>query len=164
MLAVGVLLLAGANAADAHNVLQSATPAKGAAVASAPSSVELVFNEPVESGFNEITVIGPDNTSHWEGGATTVHAETVSVPLRPLGPAGVYTVTYHIVSEDGHPVSASYTFTLTTPGVGTPAPAVQAAAAAPMSTSDSTVPVWVWIAGAAVLLVVGVAVARRIAR
>lgn len=160
---VAALLLAGTHAADAHDVLESATPAKNSSVASAPSSVELVFNEPVDGGFNEITVLGPDRTSHWEAGATTVRAETVSVPLRPLGPAGIYTVGYHIVSEDGHPVSGSYTFTLTMPGEGTPAPQVQAAAAAP-STTDSAVPVWVWIAGALVLLAAGVVVARRIAR
>ena len=165
VLTMAVLLLAGAHAADAHNVLESTSPAKGASVPSAPSSVDLVFNEPVESGFNEITVLGPDKTSHWEAGAAVVQGEKVSVPLRPLGPAGVYTVSYHIVSEDGHPVSDSYTFTLTTPGAGTAAPQGQAAVAgAPAPADDSTVPAWVWIAGAAVLLVAGVVVARRIAR
>ncbi|HVW43162.1 MAG TPA: copper resistance CopC family protein [Amycolatopsis sp.] len=158
VLATGVLLLAGAPAAEAHNVLESANPAKGSAVRSAPSSVDLVFNEPVESGFNQIEVVGPDKTSHWEAGPALVQGERVSVPLRPLGQAGVYTVTYHIVSEDGHPVSDSYTFTLTTPGTGTAAP--QGAPPA----EDATVPVWVWFAGGAVLLVAGVVVARRIAR
>ena len=160
---MAVLLLAGAPAADAHNILTSASPAKGAALDSGPSSVDLVFNEPVDSGFNEIVVLGPDHTSHWEAGLAVVQAEKVSVPLRPLGPAGVYTVTYHIVSEDGHPVSDSYPFTLTKPGAGTPAPQREAAVAG-APPADATVPGWVWAAGAAALLVGGALVARRIAR
>jgi methionine-rich copper-binding protein CopC len=163
--AVAALLLAGTQPADAHNVLVSSDPAKGVEVQSGPSQVELTFNEPVESGFNELTILGPDKKSHWENGAATVQAEKISVPLRPLGPAGVYTVSYHIVSEDGHPVSGSYTFTLTVAGSGTAAPQGQSAVAGAPSASDSaSVPVWVWPAGAAVLLVAGIVIARRIAR
>ncbi|MTD57824.1 hypothetical protein GKO32_28160 [Amycolatopsis sp. RM579] len=39
--------------------------------------------------------------------------------LRPLGPAGTYTVGCHIVSDDGHPVSDTFTFALTNAGAGT---------------------------------------------
>ena len=126
----------------------------------------MVFNEPVESGFNEITVLGPDKTSHWEGGAAVVVGEKVTVPLRPLGPAGVYTVTYHIVSEDGHPVSDSYTFTLTVPSTGTPAPPGQgqATSAGAPPADDSTIPLWAWIVGAGALLTAAtLLIARRIA-
>ncbi|HVV13576.1 copper resistance CopC family protein [Amycolatopsis sp.] len=165
--AVAILLLAGMRAADAHNVLVSANPAAGAEISSGPSTVELTFNEPVESGFNELVVTGPDKTSHWENGPTTVSAEKIFAPLRPLGPAGEYTVAYHIVSEDGHPVSGSYTFKLTVAGTGSPAPVAQgqaAVAGAPATEGDSTVPVWVWVAGAVVLVAAGVVIARRVAR
>ena len=162
--AIAALLLGGMRAADAHNVLESANPAKGATLASGPSTVVLTFNEPVDPGFNEITVIGPDKTSHWENGAAVVEGERVSAPLRPLGPAGVYTVTYHIVSEDGHPVGESYTFTLTAAGTGTPAPPSAVASEASAAPTSGSVPVWIWPAAAVVLLAAGVVIARRIAR
>lgn len=168
VLAVSALLLGASRVADAHDVLVSSTPGKGATIASGPSRVDLVFNEPVDPGLNEITVTGPDGSSRWDTGATAVTGETVSVGLRPLGPAGVYTIGFHIVSADGHPVSDSFTFTLTAAGSGTPAAADSAApasnAASTTSSADGTVPVWIWIAGAVVLLAAGALVARRIAR
>jgi hypothetical protein len=168
VLAVSALLLGASRVADAHDVLVSSTPGKAATIASGPSRVDLVFNEPVDTGFNEITVTGPDGSSRWDTGATTVTSDTVSVGLRPLGPAGHYTVGYHIVSADGHPVSDTFTFTLSVAGSGTPAaagsvaPAVNDASTG--SSGDGTVPVWVWIAGAVVLLAAGTFVARRVAR
>jgi methionine-rich copper-binding protein CopC len=167
VLAVSALLLGASRVADAHDVLVSSTPGKGATIASGPSRVDLVFNEPVDSGPDEITVTGPDGSSRWDTGATTVTGETVSVGLRTLGPAGSYTVGYHIVSADGHPVSDSFTFTLSVAGSGTPATAdaaVPAVSTASTGSSGGTVPVWIWIAGAVVLLAAGAVVARRIAR
>ena len=164
--AAAALLLGSAPIAQAHDVLVSSDPAKGAAIATAPAQVRLVFNEPVDNGPNEITVTGPDGSSRWDTGPTTISGATVSVGLRQLGPAGVYTVNYHIVSEDGHPVSDAFAFTLTTAGTGTPTtPAAVTPAAA--TTTDGTggaVPVWVWIIAAAILLISGLLVARRVSR
>lgn len=166
--AVLVLLLGASRVADAHDVLVSSTPGKGATIASGPSRVDLKFDEPVDLGPNQVTVTGPDGSSRWDTGATSVTAETVSVGLRPLGPAGIYTVGFNIVSADGHPVSDSFTFTLSVAGTGTPSPPDSAAPAmsnaSTTSSGDGAVPVWVWIAGAVVLLAAGVLVARRIAR
>ncbi len=107
----------------------------------------------------------------------------VTVPVRPLGPAGEYTVGYRVLSTDSHPVQGAVRFTLTAPGPGTaaaPAPsgdgAPEAVAApdGPASTgpsSDSSdgsdsggTPVWPWIAGAVLLLGAGVAAALRLGR
>ena len=165
-LVVTLLLLGGAGVADAHNVLTNSDPGKDATLAVAPAAVTLDFNEPVDNGFNEITVTGPDGASHWEAGPATVAGSRVTAQVRPLGPAGTYTVSFHIVSEDGHPVSGSYSFTLTAAGSGTPAPASAAVspAASAEPTAPSTVPGWVWVAGALVLLAGGAFVAWRIAR
>ena len=164
-LTVTLLLLGGAPGAEAHNVLVGSDPGKDATLAAAPSSVTLEFNEPVDKGFNEITVTGPDPAIHWAAGPATVAGAKVSAPLRPLGPAGTYTVSFHIVSQDGHPVSGSYTFTMTTAGESAaPAAAAPVQAAATVPEGQSTVPVWVWIAGAAALLLGGALVAWRIAR
>ena len=173
-----LFLLATAPTAGAHSVLMSSTPAKDSSIATAPAQVVLEFNEPLSRGFTELSVIGPDGKSHWETGAATITGDKLGNGLRPLGPAGRYTMTYHVISADGHPVSGAVPFTLTVAGpkTATPLPAadippsaagpIVAAVAAPATgdnaAASGSVPVWPWIAGAVVLLAAGVLVARRI--
>ncbi|MEV7099392.1 copper resistance CopC family protein [Amycolatopsis sp. NPDC051045] len=159
--AAGCAVLFGAPAADAHSVLVSSSPAEGAAVAAAPAEVALVFNEPVENRFTELAVLGPDGTSHWEAGPASVVDARVSAPLRPLGPAGGYTIRYRVTSADGHPVSGAVPFRLTVAG---PVAAVPAAAVVASAGDAGSVPLWPWITGGAVLLGTGFAVARRVSR
>src|SRR5689334_11457195 len=96
--AAGCAALLGTPAADAHSVLLSSSPAKDAAVTAPPAEAALVFNEPVENRFTELAVLGPDGTSHWEAGPASIVDARVSAPLRPLGPAGVYTIRYRVTS------------------------------------------------------------------
>ena len=83
----------------------------------------LTFDQPVQAGegLNSVAVTGPDG-KEWQGGSATVDSNVVTAPVRELGPKGVYTIGYRIVSADGHPVSGKLTFTLTREGNGTPAP------------------------------------------
>lgn len=158
--------------AEAHSFLESSTPAPDSSVPAGPARVVLTFNEPLDSGFTELTVLGPDGTTRWESGSPAVSGAVLSAPVKPLGPAGKYTVKYRIVSADGHPVSGSYSFTLTKAGTGVaaaaaPSPATPAAVAAqtaPRNEPNDNVPVWVWIAAAAVLLIAGGTVAARVSR
>ncbi|WP_020672203.1 copper resistance CopC family protein [Amycolatopsis nigrescens] len=155
--------LFGAPAAFAHSRLVSSDPAKDATVATAPARTVLEFNEPLEQQFPELAVTGPDGVSDWAGGPPAVSGNKLTAPLKPLGPAGVYTIRYRVVSADGHPVSGTVPFTLGTPGSGVAAPApARAPVAAPPPEADP-VPLWPWLAGAAVLLGAGFAVATRIA-
>ncbi|HET6710508.1 copper resistance CopC family protein, partial [Amycolatopsis sp.] len=144
-----------------HSVLVSSSPAAGAAVATGPAEAVLEFNEQVENRFTELAVLGPDGTSHWEAGPASVVDDKVSAPLRPLGPAGNYTIRYRVTSADGHPVSGTVPFRLTVAGPGAAVPAVAAVA---RQDGDSPVPLWPWITGGAVLLGTGFAVARRLGR
>ncbi|GAA1030086.1 MULTISPECIES: copper resistance CopC family protein [Amycolatopsis] len=169
----GVALLGTATPALAHNVLINSDPANGASVAKGPAKVTLTFDQYVQNAdVNQIAVTGPDG-SQWAEGPVTVENNVLSAPLRPLGPAGKYTVGYRVLSADGHPVSGEIPFTLTAAGNGTPAKgdAAKAAgapanspAAASSSSSSSGVPIWVWIAGAVVLLAIGLTVALRTGR
>ena len=151
--------------AFAHNSLIGSSPKNGALMESGPSQIQLTFDEPVQfgQGFNSIAVIGPNN-DHWEAGSPQVASNVVTAAVRPLGPAGVYKIGWHVLSADGHPVSGELTFTLTKAGTGTPGPAASQqpgpAAAAP-GDSGGGVPAWVWIAGAAVLLAAGLVLALR---
>ena len=151
----------GSPAADAHSVLVSSSPAAGASVAASPAEAVLEFNEPVENRFTELAVLGPDGASHWEAGPVSVVDARVSAPLRPLGPAGTYTIRYRVTSADGHPVSGTVGFRLTVAGPGTAAP-VTAAVARP--DGDGPMPLWPWITGGGVLHGTGFAVARRLSR
>ncbi|PRY45934.1 hypothetical protein CLV43_101197 [Umezawaea tangerina] len=164
-------MLGVAGPALAHNVLVSSNPLAGSSVETGPATITLTFDQPVNGGpgLNAVSVVSPDG-GHWEGvGEPTVRDNVVTAQLRPLGPAGEYTVSYRILSADGHPVTESLKFTLTKAGSGTPAPASEIAAANPAATSTAGgtadggggVPIWVWILGAVVLLGGGVFLALR---
>lgn len=153
-----IAIAALATPASAHNVLVGTYPKAGTAVSTGPTEVRFDFNAPVQNGDDTVVVLGPNNT-HWERTETaTVTGNSVSVPLAPLGPAGVYTASYHIISADGHPVTGDITFTLSKAGNGTPV-----TSAAPTSTGGGGggVPVWVWILLAVVVLAAALFFALR---
>lgn len=174
-LVVGLALLFGAAPAFAHAEFESSDPADGASLATGPSTVSVTFSDTMQQGFNELTVIGPDGTTHYENGEVTADGDTVSVAVNPLGAAGRYQIGYRVLSDDGHPVSGSIGFTLTAPGPAAAQPATSAAAAAPapadapapaaqQQSGSGGSPVWPWIVGAVVLVAAGVFVAMRLGR
>ncbi|MHA6797801.1 copper resistance CopC family protein [Bounagaea algeriensis] len=153
--------LGGAGTAAAHNTLVDSNPANGAQLRSGPDEARLVYDQPVREGYNTVNVTGP-NGDHWAGGEVRVQGNQVTIPLRELGPAGDYAVSYRVLSNDGHPVTGKITFRLTQEQGGTPAPP-------PENTADrgengGGTPVWPWIAGVAVLVVVGMGLALRLGR
>jgi methionine-rich copper-binding protein CopC len=182
VLVTAAALLPGA-AAQAHDVIESASPADGSTVATVPASVVLTFDHtPIEVG-TEILVKDPTGTNQADGPAKIVDTN-VTQALKPGAPAGKYTVVWRVVSADSHPIEGTFTFTAKATGSGTPAaseaqstagapPAAQsapaqAAPAQASSTSGSSgggVGVWIGI-GVAVLLVValGAFLVRRALR
>ncbi|MBC6449259.1 copper resistance CopC family protein [Actinokineospora xionganensis] len=157
-----------APAAFAHNQLVSSTPADKASLESGPSTIELTFDQPVQSGkgLNSVVVVGPNGTDQWQSGEASVRGNVVTAQVRALGPAGDYRIGYRILSADGHPVAGELKFSLTRAGNGTPAPveATQNTGSAKAGEAQESggVPVWVWIAGAVVLLGAGVFFAMRV--
>ncbi|MBP2457292.1 methionine-rich copper-binding protein CopC [Clavibacter michiganensis] len=147
-LATGALALAGlaqgsgpdgALPASAHDYLVSSSPAAGSTIDQPPSEVTLTFNDVIldlgtsggdastgsasaAGGSSIVQVTGPDaQGTHFETGCATNAGRTVSVPVA-LGGSGQYTVTWRVVSADGHPVSDSIAFTYQAPA-GAPAAA-----------------------------------------
>jgi hypothetical protein len=110
LLAVCVLVLSAAPAA-AHTRLIGSNPAEGAALATAPTRVELTFSEPVGPG--PLTVRGADGTA-WTVSAPTGSGAVVAADVVPAGPAGVYTLDYEVTATDGHALRGTVTFSLTT--------------------------------------------------
>jgi copper resistance protein C len=135
-----------AAAASAHATRVSANPAENATLSTGPTQVSATFNEPLQTTFAAMTVVGPDGNL-WSYGQPQVQGAVVSVGVRPLGPTGDYTVNYRVTSADGHVVSGSWSFRLRAPGTGTPGPAAGAS-----HTGTGGIPVWPFFAGAVVLI------------
>jgi len=154
---LGVLGLA--TPAFAHNQLTSSNPQDKASVDASPGEIVLTFDQPVQAGEGLNTVaVTSENGDHWEGGVAEVASNVVTTPVRELGPAGVYTIAYRVISADGHPVDGTLTFTLTEASDGTPAPKPADSAA----DDSGGVPIWVWIGGAVIVLGAGLVFALRI--
>ncbi|WP_456847481.1 copper resistance CopC family protein [Cellulomonas sp. P5_C6] len=133
--------LAGATAAQAHNVLRSTDPADGTAVEVVPEHVTLTFDEPALAVGTEIVVHAPDQRTVSTGPAVLVD-NTVTQAVTGALPAGVYTVVYRVTSDDGHPIEGTFSFTAshdTAYGVVTPSPtASPTPTASPVPTSSAT--------------------------
>ncbi|HET9874194.1 MAG TPA: copper resistance CopC family protein [Mycobacterium sp.] len=154
-LLLAAMLLAAAGVAAAHAVMVSTDPAKGAEVSTGADRVSATFNERLQTTFAAMTVVGPDGHL-WSTGEAQVQGPVVSVAVRPLGPAGTYTVNYRVTSADGHVVSGSWPFRLMTPGTGEPGPPV----AVPGDRSGGDTPIWPFVVGAVAIVGVGLWLAR----
>jgi copper resistance protein C len=153
----------------AHNSLTKAVPDKNSTVKKSPTQVELTFLQKVDPQQLSIGVTDaqkqtvPLDAPKAKGKVGTA---AFSEPLTN----GVYTVTYAVVSLDGHEVKGSYKFTLNGPVVTTapttapaepaePAPAAEATVVATKTAaetvSDDGVGLWPIVAGIAAVLVLG---------
>ncbi|MDN5790280.1 MAG: copper resistance protein CopC [Micrococcales bacterium] len=107
LLAWGLVLLT-PGAALAHDVLEKTTPANGTTVAQLPQEVILTFSDtPIEVGTQIIVTSPSGNVAN---GAPTIDGPQVVQQLLPQAPAGDYTVTYRVTSQDGHPISGTFGF------------------------------------------------------
>ncbi|PKI91501.1 copper resistance protein CopC [Actinomycetales bacterium SN12] len=111
-----IAALAVAAPASAHDEIVSSTPAADAQLTDAPSEVVLTFSNTLlsldENSGTAMTVVD-DSGEDWVAGPPAVAADTVTVPLADGMPGGAYTVTWQVVSSDGHPTSGEYSFSLT---------------------------------------------------
>lgn len=106
-------VLGSAGAASAHAVLISTQPGALAVLASAPHQVTLTFGEPVQVSSTGVLVLGPDGRTADDGkaGHPDGRADTVGVVLTSTA-QGTYTVSWHVISADSHPVSGAFTFSV----------------------------------------------------
>jgi copper transport protein len=106
-----VLVIAAAAPAAAHAVLLTTNPQAGASYDTAPTSIDLRFNEPVEVSLGGIRLYDGDaarvvtGAPHHPAGDDTHVA--VSVPDISHG---TYVVTWRVISADSHPVEGAFTF------------------------------------------------------
>ena len=94
----------------AHASLTDAEPAAGSVLDEPPDAVRLTFNERLESGLYAIRVFdGRGREVTKDKAVLSPDRREVSVALPRLAD-GTYTVSYRVLSADGHPVAASYVF------------------------------------------------------
>jgi copper resistance protein C len=179
-----------AGPAAAHDVLISSDPADGSTLQTAPATVTLTFDQPVQNFEPVVTMTGPDGQSY-QSGSPTVDSTVVTSAVGEITQAGEYVIAFRVVSADGHPVTGEVKFqfagaalavesagagsaatgtSAAAPTSGTAATsaatptsaAVSTAAVAPTS-SSSGLSVWVWaaLALAAVLIIAAIVVVLR---
>lgn len=130
VVAFGWVIVAAAQPAAAHAVLQSTSPSDGAQLEQAPDSVVLTFSEDVSAPSGALRVIDADG-EQVDDGAVVSEGVTVQVGLPDDLGEGAYIASYSVVSADGHPISGALSFTV---GDATPVdPAQVASLAAPSS-------------------------------
>jgi len=118
-LALLVIALALPALAFGHALLQTADPAPGATLGTAPSSVRITFGEPPEPRLSSIKVLDSQGTNHAMGSVALVAGDPASLTIAVAAlPDGIYTVSWRTVSAvDGHVAAGSYAF-----GVGVTPP------------------------------------------
>jgi methionine-rich copper-binding protein CopC len=98
--------------AEAHASLISSSPEDGASITQLPASVTFTFDEDMaQPAF--VAVTAPDGTSTLDGDPVVAGA-TVSQDITTVEEQGIYSMSYRVVSADGHPVTGTITFTVTT--------------------------------------------------
>jgi methionine-rich copper-binding protein CopC len=153
-----VLLVLAPSSAAAHSSRVETNPPDGATLQTLPAEATVTFDEAPKTA--DVVLARPDGKV--DKLKTEVVGSTIKAQLPADGPRGVYTLSYRVVSADGHPVSGSVSFGVTTgaaPGAqpeSTPSPT-----SSTMGTGwdrDGLVPV---VLGLAVLGIIGAALVAR---
>lgn len=113
-LAVGAVIGV-ATPAQAHNYLVSSTPPAGSTLTQLPDDFAITTNDALldlgagaGAGGFALQVVGADGLYYGDGCVAVADSTMTAIPA--LGPAGEYTLTWQVVSADGHPVSDQFTF------------------------------------------------------
>ena len=170
------LVLGTAGPASAHDELVRTNPESGASLEKAPTTLELTFSGNIQDIGSEVRVTDSHGTDVTRG-TLAVQNTKVSQPLREGGDTDeTYTVTWRVVSQDGHPIEGTFTYSVGKGAETTASPAPVASGDQSSGTSASQqekqekvsgtgVPSWVLpvIGGvvALLLLLVVLAVATR---
>jgi copper transport protein len=92
----------------AHAILLRVDPPTGRSLPSAPSTVQLLFSEPIDPEFSRVRVLD-DSGKQVDTGNSRADDTLLSVSLQPNLPNGVYTVVWRSLSSiDVHPEAGQY--------------------------------------------------------
>jgi methionine-rich copper-binding protein CopC len=106
------LLFVGSGPASAHASLVGSDPEDGATLEAAPSAVTFTFSENIGNPAY-VAVTAPNGSKVDVSDVRAVDKE-VTATIADVGQKGRYTVSYRVVSADGHPVEGTIHFSATT--------------------------------------------------
>lgn len=128
-----VVAVIGMPAAMAHASQTGSTPEAGAVLASAPSTVEVTFDSPLMDIGAALVVRAADGTVI-SAATPQVAGERIRVDVPADAAPGTYTVAFRVVSQDGHPITATFDYTV---AGDEPAPAVASAPGSPPASASA---------------------------
>jgi methionine-rich copper-binding protein CopC len=157
-----VLLVLAPSSAAAHSSRVEADPTDGATLKALPAEATLTFDEAPKTA--DVVLARPDGKV--DKLKTKVVGSTIMARLPGGGPRGVYTLSYRVVSADGHPVSGSITFGVTSgPAPGArPEPTPSRASSMSNTSGNRNGLVSIALGLSVVGIICGVLVARSIRR
>lgn len=152
------IVLVTAAPASAHAVLLRTEPFPQSTVKAAPADVRLHFSESVEVAFGAVRIFDVDGKRVDEGKRTSADGgRAVVVPVRLAD--GTYTVTWRVVSTDGHLIRGAFQFYVGAPSTISPVPIEEDAGAGTVVGWGFGVVRFAWYS--ALLALIGLVVVRR---
>ncbi|WP_256760793.1 copper resistance CopC/CopD family protein [Cohnella sp. WQ 127256] len=101
--------------AEAHAVLEQTTPPANSQLDTSPPMIEVLFNERLDTGGSKLLVLNESSRNVAKGKLEMFNENKgIRMELPKLG-EGHYTVSYSVISADGHPISGAYVFTVGNP-------------------------------------------------
>lgn len=109
--ALAATSLLGFSPAQAHDELVSSNPSQNAQLSQAPQSLELTYSSEIMDleGANQVRVSNAAGESMTEG-SPQVEGKQVIQDLKSDQQEGTYTVSWRVVSSDGHPIQGTFTY------------------------------------------------------
>ena len=148
--------------ASAHTELVKSYPAAGDVVSSMPQTVSLEFSENLmlmgDKTVNTVSLTGPTGTEVVIGSMSVIQNTITADIADGEFLNGDYTMTFKVVSADGHKVSDSVTFTLDDPNAVKPEPSLLVA---PAPTNSHGVATGIVVALGTLLAILALAIAYR---
>jgi methionine-rich copper-binding protein CopC len=139
LLLLSTSFISGAVPASAHADLVSTDPVDGAVLQSAPESITLSFNSKILDDMAELAVT--NSVGELVTGIIAESAQTTATALWPVDlPGDTYKVAYRIVSEDGHPITGSFSFSYPASETTSPSDSVADSTAAEPQVSETQSP------------------------
>lgn len=123
--------------ASAHDELVSTDPADGSSLPEAPDAVTLTFGEEVIELGTAVAIVDQAGVKLADG-PLVVDGAVITRPIKEPTVAGEVTVSYRVVSADGHPVTGRFSFTVeTVQAPASPSPSESESESASESESES---------------------------
>jgi methionine-rich copper-binding protein CopC len=106
-----IAMLLAAAPASTHSFPEQESPSAGQTMPSAPATVSIKYDAPIEHLFATLQVLDTDGKNMADQPTVSADGYTLSVKVPNLKP-GSYTVKWGVVCVDTHHTNGSYSFTV----------------------------------------------------